>query len=62
MPASFANSTPTVYAVAHDPDTGRRVAERAVIGTRPVEMIVGGVIEPVLQQQQVGTEDCCGRD
>jgi glyoxylase-like metal-dependent hydrolase (beta-lactamase superfamily II) len=36
---SFASSTPTVYAVAHDPDTGRRVAERAVIETRQLEMI-----------------------
>ena len=36
---SFATSTPTVYAVAHDPDTGRRVAERTVIETRQLEMI-----------------------
>ncbi len=36
---SFASSTPTVYAVAHDPDTGRRVAEREVINTRPTQTV-----------------------
>ena len=36
---SFASGTPTVYAVAHDPDTGRRIAERTVIDTRQLEMI-----------------------
>jgi glyoxylase-like metal-dependent hydrolase (beta-lactamase superfamily II) len=36
---SFAYSTPTVYAVAHDPDTGRRVVERTVVDTRQLEMI-----------------------
>jgi glyoxylase-like metal-dependent hydrolase (beta-lactamase superfamily II) len=36
---SFASTTPTVYVVAHDPETGVRIAERTVIDTRPLEMI-----------------------
>jgi glyoxylase-like metal-dependent hydrolase (beta-lactamase superfamily II) len=36
---AFAASTPLVYAVAHDPDTGARIAHRQIIAQEQLEAI-----------------------
>jgi hypothetical protein len=36
---AYAARTPTVYAVAHDPETGARIAERRVINAPQLEAI-----------------------
>jgi hypothetical protein len=35
---AFAEENPTVYLVAHDPQTGRRLAERQLVYPGPVEV------------------------